>query len=105
MVCFCSVSGIGSSFSKSGFKIYRRRVANTFYKTRKRKKKSSHSQIHIYNNTMSYTDIISDLKSRGERNISFKENGIIVSWHGLHTINYWYVKDGELICFDCKTVY
>lgn len=52
---------------------------------------------------MTPAEIITDLKSRGERNITFNQNGTVVSRHG-NTINYWYVKSGELICYDCKTI-
>lgn len=52
---------------------------------------------------MTPAEIITDLKTRGERNITFNENDTIVSMHG-NTINYWCVKDEQLICYDCKTI-
>jgi hypothetical protein len=52
---------------------------------------------------MTPEQIISELKSRGERNIQFNENGTIISMHG-NTVNYWMVVDGELMCYDCKTI-
>lgn len=54
---------------------------------------------------MTHQQIISDLKSRGESNISFWEDGTIVSRHGRNTVNYWIVLRGELHCYDCKTIY
>lgn len=54
---------------------------------------------------MTYQEIISDLRSRGEYNIRIDDNGIIISNHGKSTINYWIEKSGELICIDCKTIY
>lgn len=53
---------------------------------------------------MTPTEIIQDLKSRGERSISFRDDGVIVSLHGKSTVNYWVVINGELKCIDCKTV-
>ena len=50
-------------------------------------------------------EIISDLKSRGERSIQFYANGTIISYNGKHTVNYWIVKNNKLYCYDCKTVY
>ena len=47
---------------------------------------------------MTHAEIISDLKSRGERKILFHENGLITSWHGAHTLNTWVVENGELKC-------
>lgn len=54
---------------------------------------------------MSFVEIISDLKSRGERNIEFREDGTIVSCHGKTTTNFWQVIDGKLVCYDCRSFY
>ena len=56
-------------------------------------------------NKLEVTEIIHDLKSRGEYNIRFDEDGCIYSNHGKATLNVWMVKDGELICIDCRTIY
>ena len=56
-------------------------------------------------NKLEVTEIIQDLKSRGEYNIRFDEDGCIYSNHGKATLNVWMVKDGELICIDCRTIY
>lgn len=53
---------------------------------------------------MTPLEIITDLKSRGERQITFFEDGTIVSLHGQHTVNYWSVTDGKLICTGCRTI-
>lgn len=50
-------------------------------------------------------EIIADLKSRGERNIRFNEDGFIYSTHGKNTHNTWVIIEGELKCVDCKTNY
>lgn len=52
---------------------------------------------------MTHAEIITDLKSRGEHSIKFNEDGTIKSQHGKHTFNYWYVKNGQLVNYDCKT--
>lgn len=57
-----------------------------------------------YSANMTPDEIINDLEQRGERNIIFREDGTIVSFHGKSTINYWYVIDAILICYDCKTI-
>jgi len=54
---------------------------------------------------MTHAEIISDLQSRGERNIRFMEDGIVISQHGKYTTNYWMVINNELKCVDCKTRY
>lgn len=53
---------------------------------------------------MTTEEIINDLKSRNEKEIQFKEDGLIVSRHG-NTINYWRIIKDKLVCIDCKTVY
>lgn len=54
---------------------------------------------------MTPSEIIKDLKSRGERSIKFHEDGTITSMHGRCTCNTWIVGyDGELKCIDCKTI-
>lgn len=54
---------------------------------------------------MSPTEITTDLKQRGERNISFFEDGSIISLHGANTVNYWQVVNDVLICVNCRTIY
>lgn len=54
---------------------------------------------------MNTLDIISDLKSRGERNIKFLDDGTIKTMHGKYTYNTWVLINGELKCIDCKTKY
>jgi hypothetical protein len=54
---------------------------------------------------MSHAEIIADLKSRGERNISFFEDGSIISLHGVNTVNYWAIVDNKLVCVNCRTIY
>jgi len=54
---------------------------------------------------MTHSEIIADLKSRGEHSITFKEDGTIVSLHGKNTINTWMVRNAMLICIDCRTSY
>lgn len=55
---------------------------------------------------MTHTEIIADLKSRGEHSIRFMEDGSILSHHGQNTTNYWCVSsDNKLICYHCKTSY
>jgi len=54
---------------------------------------------------MTHTEIISDLKQRGERNIQFHEDGTITSWHGQSTFNTWILEGSELKCIDCVTRY
>lgn len=54
---------------------------------------------------MTHSEIIANLKSRGEYNIQFREDGTISSRHGKHTYNYWQVVNGILYCYDCKTIY
>jgi hypothetical protein len=56
-------------------------------------------------NKLQFTDIIQDLKSRGEYNIRFEDDGYIYSNHGKATLNVWAIKDNELICIDCRTIY
>lgn len=53
---------------------------------------------------MTHDQIIADLKSRGERNIQFRESGMIVSFHGACTVNYWIVENRQLVCVNCYTV-
>lgn len=52
---------------------------------------------------MTFEEIIRDLKNRGEKDINFQEDGLIISRHR-NTINYWHLKNNELICHDCRTV-
>lgn len=52
---------------------------------------------------MTPEQIISDLKSRGEKHIVFSEDGLITSQHGQNTINYWIVENEQLKCIDCRT--
>lgn len=53
---------------------------------------------------MSTAQIYADLRSRGERCIQYHEQtDTWISEHGKHTVNYWKVKNNELICVDCKT--
>ena len=52
---------------------------------------------------MSFQEIIQDLESRGEYNITLRENGIITSKHGQYTHNFWIVQNNKLVCIDCKT--
>ncbi len=52
---------------------------------------------------MTHTEIIADLKSRGNYNVQFHENGTITSRYGKATTNYWMVGNSGLICIDCKT--
>lgn len=54
---------------------------------------------------MSHAEIIADLKSRGEKNIKFHEDGRITSQHGQSTYNTWLLIGNELKCTDCKTNY
>lgn len=51
---------------------------------------------------MTHEEIVADLKSRGEKNIQFREDGVIVTEHGKHTTNYWIVEGKELKCINCK---
>lgn len=53
---------------------------------------------------MTPDEIMTELESLGERNIIFEKGGVIVSFHGKATINYWIVENESLICFDSKTV-
>jgi len=53
---------------------------------------------------MTFEEIIIDLESRGERAVSFNKNGLITSWHGRNTVNFWRLIDGELKCVDCRTI-
>lgn len=52
---------------------------------------------------MTPDQIITDLENRDERNIIFHDDGIIISFHGQNTVNYWIVVNNELKCIDCKT--
>lgn len=54
---------------------------------------------------MSTQEIISDLRSRGEYSIKFMDDGTIISCHGKHTVNYWIIKNGELYCYNSRTIY
>jgi hypothetical protein len=54
---------------------------------------------------MNQLDIVADLKSRGEKNIVFHDDGTITSRHGNYTFNTWIFQNGELKCIDCKTKY
>ena len=54
---------------------------------------------------MTYSEIIADLKSRGEHSIHFFKDGTIISCHGKHTVNYWIVENDELYCYNCLTIY
>jgi len=55
-------------------------------------------------NYMSFEEILIELRSRGEYNIYFHEDGRITSKHGKYTLNSWIVQDEELKCVDCKTI-
>jgi hypothetical protein len=54
---------------------------------------------------MTTNEISEDLKSRGEKDVQFLDDGRIKSKHGKHTYNYWIVVDEELKYIDCKTIY
>lgn len=54
---------------------------------------------------MSHSEIILDLKSRGEYAIRFHEDGRITSRHGKHTFNTWVVGASGLVCVSCNTRY
>lgn len=54
---------------------------------------------------MTPQQIINELQSRGEYSIQFDSLGMIYSKHGKHTFNTWVIKDGKLLCVDCKTKY
>jgi hypothetical protein len=52
---------------------------------------------------MNFQEIIAELRSRGERDMHFHEDGHVTSWHGT-TLNFWIVDDKQLFCYDCRTV-
>lgn len=54
---------------------------------------------------MTHQQIIADLKSQGNYNVRFHEDGTITSKYGKATTNYWIVIDGQLRCINCKTSY
>lgn len=54
---------------------------------------------------MTPQEIIKEIKSMGGKNITFKEDGLIISEYGRSTVNYWVVINKKLKCIDCRTIY